>query len=65
MDCKYRSQIKMQVTFITLHDSVEVDSSVSQGQKGIFHPSISGFAIQLGVCLHHIVGAGTSQSFHL
>jgi len=55
----------MQVTFITLHDSVEVDSSVSQGQKGIFHPSISGFAIQLGVCLHHIVGAGTSQSFHL
>lgn len=26
----------MQVTFITLHDSVEVDSSVSQGQKGIF-----------------------------
>ena len=53
----------MKVTFITLHDSVEVDSSVSQGQKGIFLPSTSGPTMQLGVCLHHIVGAGTSQSF--
>ena len=35
--------------FITLLDSVEVDSSVSQGQKGIFLPSISGSTIQLGV----------------